>query len=534
MLAQLPRVLFAAASSGSGKTTVTSGILRCLDRRGANVHAYKCGPDYIDPMFHRSVLNTPCRNLDLYFSTEDQVRTLLAESALAGACAGGNAEGTDESAGRSAVCTEVVNPEATASQGATAVHEETASQGAAAAQRIAVLEGVMGYYDGLGGTTVTASAYHVAQTTNTPVILIADGRGASLTLVASLKGIIEYRQPNSVAGVIINRCTKGLAALLAPAIEKECGIPVLGYVPNKPEFALESRHLGLVTANEVDGLQKRIDAVADTLEETIDIDALLTIAQQAPALEYNPSHVTAATADKPIIAVAQDEAFCFYYEESLELLRKLGAELAFFSPLAGDALPAGTCGVYLGGGYPELHAAALAENKALARQLRKRHAAGMPLFAECGGFMYLQESLTDIEGHTWPMAGVIPGEVHYTGKLSRFGYIELTASEQGMGLDAGDTLRAHEFHYFDSSHNGQACHAVKYTGKQWDCCVLEDRLFAGFPHFYLPNCQKLARGFVEAAAAYKRETNATNESCSQSEQSTTNEPSSNTEAQGVS
>ena len=156
----------------------------------------------------------------------------------------------------------------------------------------------------------------------------------------------------------------------------------------------------------------------------------------------------------------------------------------------------------------------------------------MPLFAECGGFMYLQENLTDIEGRTWPMAGVIPGEVHYTGKLSRFGYIELTASGQGMGLDAGDTLRAHEFHYFDSSHNGQACHAVKYTDKQWDCCVLEDRLFAGFPHFYLPNCQKLARGFVEAAAAYKHETGDTEETpCSA--QSATNESSSSTEAQGV-
>ena len=522
MLAQLPRVLFAAASSGSGKTTVTSGILRCLDRRGANVHAYKCGPDYIDPMFHRSVLNTPCRNLDLYFSTEDQVRTLLAESALAGIHSDAHTEGTGENAGRGAVCAEIANLAA------------TASQDAAAAQRIAVLEGVMGYYDGLGGTTVTASAYHVAQTTNTPVILIADGRGASLTLVASLKGIIEYCQPNSVAGVIINRCTKGLAALLAPAIETECGIPVLGYVPNKPEFVLESRHLGLVTANEVDDLQKRIDAVADTLEETIDIDALLTIAQQAPALEYEPSHVTAATADKPIIAVAQDEAFCFYYEESLEMLRKLGAELAFFSPLAGDTLPKGTCGVYLGGGYPELHAAALAENKALTCQLRERHTAGMPLFAECGGFMYLQESLTDIEGHTWPMAGVIPGEVHYTGKLSRFGYIELTASERGMGLDAGDMLRAHEFHYFDSSHNGQACHAVKYTGKQWDCCALEDRLFAGFPHFYLPNCQNLACGFVEAAAAYKHEMGATGKSCTRSEQSATKTSSSNTEARGAS
>ena len=269
-----------------------------------------------------------------------------------------------------------------------------------------------------------------------------------------------------------------------------------------------------------------------TLEETIDINALLAVAQQAPALEYEPSQVTAATADKPIIAVAQDEAFCFYYEESLELLRKLGAELAFFSPLAGDTLPKGTCGVYLGGGYPELHAAALAENKALAHELQAHHAAGMPLFAECGGFMYLQENLTDIEGRTWPMAGVIPGEVHYTGKLSRFGYIELTASERGMGLDAGDTLRAHEFHYFESSHHGQACHAVKYTGKQWDCCVLEDRLFAGFPHFYLPNCQKLARGFVEAAAAYKHEMNGAEEA-PRPEQNAANEPSSSTEAQGV-
>ena len=462
MLAHLPRMLFAAASSGAGKTTVTSGILRCLAQRGINVHAYKCGPDYIDPMFHRFVLDTPCRNLDLYFSSEAQVRTLLAESAR-----------NDDDAG------------------------ETAT--------LAVLEGVMGFYDGLGGTTETASAYHVAQATNTPVILIADGRGASLTLVAALKGIITYRHPSNVKGVIINRCTKSLAALLAPAIQQECGVPVLGYVPALPEFALESRHLGLVTAGEVHDLQERIDGIANTLKQTIDIDALLDLASAAPPLEYEPSHTVPATDDAPLIAVANDEAFCFYYEESLELLRTLGARLAFFSPLAGDALPQDTCGVYLGGGYPELHAEALAANTTLACELRELHRKGLPLFAECGGFMYLQKTLTDIEGRTWPMAGVLPGEVHYTGKLSRFGYVELTAQHDGMGIDAGDTLRAHEFHYFDSTQNGCALHAVKYTGKQWDCGVVEKRLFAGFPHFYLPNCQKLARGFVEAAAAFKHE-----------------------------
>ncbi len=458
MLAELPRFLIAAASSGSGKTTVTSGLLRCLDRRGIKVSAYKCGPDYIDPMFHRSVLNTPCRNLDLYFSTEDQVRTLLAESAG---------------------------------------HTESS---------LAVLEGVMGLYDGLGGTTSTASAYHLAQATETPIVLIADGRGASLTLVAALKGIIHYREPSRVAGIIINRCTKSLMNLLAPLIQEECKVPVLGYVPNTPEFSLESRHLGLVTADEVSDLHKRIDLVADTLEQTIDIDALLALAATAPALSYEPSSIEPVTAAAPLIAVAQDEAFCFYYEESLELLRKLGARLAPFSPLTDATLPEGSCGVYLGGGYPELHAEKLAGNTALAQALRQAHQAGMPFFAECGGFMYLQESLTDIEGTTWPMAGVIPGQVHYTGKLSRFGYIELAAQTAGLGVRPGDTLRAHEFHYFDSTCNGNALRATKYTGKSWDCCVVEERLFAGFPHFYLPNCPQLATRLVKAAAAFAQET----------------------------
>ena len=477
MLAQLPRVLFAAASSGSGKTTVTCGILRSLARRGVNVCAFKCGPDYIDPLFHRSVLSTPCRNLDLYFSSEEEVRTLLAEGA--GACA----EAEPPCSTSNADDAHAANP----------------------SPPLAVIEGVMGYYDGLGGTTDTASAYHVACATNTPVVLIVNARGASLTLVAQLKGIIEYRKPSHIAGVILNCCSKNLAALLTPALQQECGITVLGYVPNKPEFALESRHLGLVTADEIDNLQERIDAIANTLDETINFEALLNLANHAPALEYEPHTCTPATTTQPVIAVARDHAFCFYYEESLELLRRLGARCAYFSPCAGDVLPQGCCGVYLGGGYPELHAKELQENTALAQQLREQHAASMPFFAECGGFMYLQERLVDMEGNSWRMAGVIPGDVHYTGKLTRFGYVELTAQKSGMGTHAGNTLRAHEFHYFDSSCNGNAFHAVKHTGKQWDCCVVENRLFAGFPHFYLPNCEGLARGFVEAAAAFQQE-----------------------------
>ena len=194
-LCTTPRILISAVSSGSGKTTVTSGLLRCLARKGLRLTAYKCGPDYIDPMFHKRVLDTPCRNLDLFFSTEDEVRALFGQSA------------------REA--------------------------------DLAVLEGVMGFYDGLGGTTTQASAYHLAKTTQTPVLLIADGRGTSLTLASVIKGVQEFREHSNIAGVIVNRCSKSAFSLIARIVESECGIPVLGYIPVEPEAALESRHLGL-------------------------------------------------------------------------------------------------------------------------------------------------------------------------------------------------------------------------------------------------------------------------------------------------
>ncbi|MBQ6454849.1 MAG: cobyrinate a,c-diamide synthase [Eggerthellaceae bacterium] len=449
-----PRILISAVSSGSGKTTITSGLLRCLTRRGMKLEAYKCGPDYIDPMFHKRVLDTPCRNLDLFFSTEDEVRTLLGQS----------------------------------------------SQSA----DLAVLEGVMGFYDGLGGTTTQASAYHVAKATQTPVVLIADGRGTSLTLASVIKGVQEFREQSHIAGVIVNRCSKSAFSLISRAVETECKVPVLGFVPVEHDAALESRHLGLITADEVTDLQARIDKMADLLEDSVDIDRFIAIARDAEAFAYDPLEIEPVVKNAPVIAVAHDNAFCFYYEESLERLHQLGATLVDFSPLHDDELPKVADALYLGGGYPELYAEQLSANESMRSSVKRAYETGMPIFAECGGFLYLKERLTDMDGDEWPQAGILPGGAHYTGKLSRFGYIELTAQQAGFAAQPGETFRAHEFHYYDSDENGTAFHAQKPLSKRnWDCCYSDSHLFAGFPHLYLPAAPRFAENFVRAASAFK-------------------------------
>lgn len=457
----MPRVMISATASNCGKTTIVSGLLRCLKRRGVDVISYKCGPDYIDPMFHRSVIGNPSRNLDLYFSTEPQIKTLLAESSTG--------------------------------------------------KQLALMEGAMGFYDGIGNDCSTqASAYHVAHATDTPVILIVDGRGVSLTIAAVIKGMMEFREGNNIKGVIINRCSKMMCSFLGPMIERECGVKVVGHVVTDPEFTLESRHLGLVTAGEVEGLQEKIDHIADSLEQSIDFEALMQIAESADPIEYEPSEVNPVvdTSDgkQPVIAVANDDAFCFYYEESLETLRRLGARIVEFSPISDEAIPEEADACYFGGGYPELHLEELSSNKTMIDSVVKAHEAGMPIFAECGGFLYLKQSMEDPDGKSWPMTGILPGNAWYTGKLMRFGYVELEARESGMGFEVGNKVRAHEFHYYDSEFNGQAMHAQKPLSKRsWDCCIAEPNLFAGFPHLYLPSCMEFASRFVEAAGKFHLE-----------------------------
>lgn len=452
MTCHIPRLLLAAPASGSGKTTLTCALLRVLERRGLSPFAFKCGPDYIDPMFHRSVLGLPSRNLDLFFSTPDEVRRNLARGAR----------------GRGA----------------------------------AVIEGVMGYYDGVGGGE-RASSWHLAQVTQTPTILVAEPKGSALTLAAVLQGLARFREPSHVRGVLLNGTTPAMAARLSRDIQRETGLPVLGCLPRMPECAIPSRHLGLYTPGEIVDLGARVDKLADALEQYADVNGLLAIARSAPDLEI-PDEPEETAAPAGTLAVAWDEAFCFYYQENLKLLERCGLKLVKFSPLTDQKLPEGTCGVYLGGGYPELYAKKLSENTAMLAALREAAAADLPILAECGGFLYLQKSLEDSEGAPWPVAGILEGSGFQTGRLQRFGYVTLSPREDSAYLRTGEILAAHEFHRWDCTQNGESCLAQKPENeKSWNCMLYKGNLLAGFPHLYLPSCPQVARRFADACRRWK-------------------------------
>jgi cobyrinic acid a,c-diamide synthase len=473
----IPRIMIAAPGSGSGKTLITCGLLRLLQRKKLQPAAFKCGPDYIDPMFHRQVLGIPSRNLDTFFSPAD--------SKIPG----------------NTVKETLVR----------AVRHSQAD--------IAVIEGVMGFFDGTGSSGMEASSCDLARQTDTPVILVVNAKGMSRSIVPLLRGFSEYEEygenekgKSRIRGVILNRISAGIFPMMKKWIEEDTSLKVIGYLPQDDSLSWGSRHLGLLQPEEVADLQRQIDHLADVLEKTIDSDALLKLADAAPRLR------TMAEADKrgrtepktsPCIAVARDEAFNFYYEDNLELLQECGARLVFFSPVHDRAVPEAD-GLLLGGGYPELHAGALAENDSMKEHIRKCAAAGMPILAECGGFMYLQQALElpgeggAQEGQTesYTMCGVLPGSCRMTDKLVRFGYIELEKKDPEPGaagcLQDGHRIRGHEFHYFDSTDNGEACTAHKPGRKRsWDCMVTEGNLMAGFPHLYYRSDPAFAEAFVE-------------------------------------
>lgn len=444
--------LLAAPRSGSGKTTMTCALLMALKRRDCAPCAFKSGPDYIDPMFHRAVLGVESRSLDLFFSEPEMVRALYAKGA--------------------------------------------AGHGAA------VCEGAMGFYDGLGGVSDRASAWHLADTLGLPVLLVVEPKGQSLTLAAELKGLVNFRTPSHIAGILLNNCTARMHALLAPMLEKETGLPVLGFLPKLPEAVIGSRHLGLYTAAEVENLQQKLALLADAAEEHIDWPRLLALCEkEPPALPVQPEMPPARVR----IAVAQDEAFCFTYAETLEAFRDAGAEVVFFSPLRDTALPENIGGLYLPGGYPELHARELSGNTSLLREIKQKIESGLPTAAECGGFLYLGQSLTDAEGQSWPMAGVLPGEAKDAGRLVRFGYAALSADSDSMLFRAGESFPIHEFHHWDSTANGTALAAKKPVGgAAWRCGFINEHFYAGFPHLYWAGTP-LPQRFAAAAENYRRD-----------------------------
>ena len=445
---RLPRILIAGTSSSSGKTTATCVLLELLKRRGIRVRACKCGPDYIDPMFHKQVSGIPCTNLDPFFCDKNLLRHLL--------CSNGG-------------------------------------------EQITVMEGVMGYYDGTSLKGTDNSTFTVADSTDSPVILVVDAKGSAASLLAVIEGFLHFVPESHIMGILFNRMTQLNYNSIRSLMNDRLGdsvIPV-GFIPVLPEEChIPSRHLGLVTAAEIDGLTERLNKAADLCESSIDLDAVLAIADKAQELDFTAPHVPHLGGIN--LAVAFDNAFCFYYESTFKMMEKMGAVIRFFSPLADEEVPAGSHGLMIGGGYPELYAGRLESNIHSRESVYRAISSGMPTIAECGGFQYLGDKL---DSHK--MCGVLNHSSFKTDHLVRFGYITLRSRKNGLLGPAGTELKAHEFHYWDSSSNGDAFTAEKPGGKKWECGVLTDTLYAGYPHLFLPADVGAAEEFYKKCLNYK-------------------------------
>ena len=450
---QIPRIIIAGTGSGCGKTTVTCAVLAALYKRGLNVGAFKCGPDYIDPMFHKHILGTPSSNLDSFFFDSNTINWLLVKN------------GSDK--------------------------------------EICVIEGVMGYYDGAGCNSTKASSHEISQITHTPVILVLNAKGAALSLLAVIQGFLTFFPENNICGLILNQCTDMTYSILAEAVNSRFGgsIKMLGYLPPMPECSLESRHLGLITAQEVSDLDRKITILGEQAEKAIDLDGLIKLSARTVNLSCDP--VSVPSFPEPVrIAVAKDNAFCFYYHDNLNILSEMGAEIVPFSPLSDILLPENIHGIYLGGGYPELYAEKLSKNYSMKRGILQALESGIPCIAECGGFMYLTDSIEDL-----PMISYLPGKCYNTHKLTRFGYIHLKADRDNMLCSKDEKFPAHEFHYWDCEATGTDFTAEKLSGKHWKCIYANDHLYAGYPHFHFYAKPELAINFYKACLRFKEKQN---------------------------
>ena len=459
------QLVLAAPRSGSGKTTAACALLAALTARGLTPCAFKSGPDYIDPMFHKYILGIDSCNLDSFFLSQEELQALFRKRA--------------------------------------------------ADAELSVLEGVMGYYDGIGGNSTSASTYEVATITDTPAILVVNGKGSSLSLAAQIKGFLDYRKDSHICGVILNKTNKMVGERLRPEIEK-LGVRYLGAVPVCEIMDIKSRHLGLTMPQEQSELRGHLNAFAKQLEEYLDVDGILELAgysgeklpeagktEQSNQTDLNQEE-TKQDEIRPIdsesepptrrMAVAMDEAFCFYYQENFRLLEQMGAELVYFSPLRDKKIPDRVDGLLFGGGYPENYARELAKNAAMRENIRRSIAAGMPFLAECGGFLYLHRTLEGSDGKHWEMAGVYPFDAYRTNRLRRFGYVRLLTS-------SGQEIHGHEFHYWESEDPGTDWEAVKPTGnRSWRCIHEKGGQIGGFPHLYYASCPDFLRKWLDVCA----------------------------------
>ncbi len=441
--------MIAGTNSGCGKTTITCAVLRALINRGLKTAAFKCGPDYIDPMFHTEIIGAKSRNLDLFLCGEQVTKYLLKK----------NSENSD----------------------------------------ISVIEGVMGYYDGLGLDNVLYSSCDLSNKTGTPVILVVNCDGMSYSVVALIKGYLDFYQ-NHIVGVILNNISEGMYLSYKASIEKHLNLKVLGFMPRQKIAIFESRHLGLVTAEEVTLLDEKVGILAKMAQEYIDLEAIISLAKSAPPLVCEEVVIEKQNPVK--IAVARDKAFCFYYEDNLELLRQMGAMLIPFSPLEDVALPEDIDGLILGGGYPELYLEKLSKNTSMLNNIKASLVNGLPTYAECGGFMYLGKTIAADKGK-YKMVGAIDTKSILTKKLQNFGYVFLKANEDNLFCNKGQGINAHEFHYSISDNSGKTFKAIKSSGKSWEGVFGTSSVYAGYPHLHLWGNIDFAKSFISKCCDFK-------------------------------
>ena len=422
---KLPRILITAMRSGAGKTMLTCGILKAMKMQEINPASFKCGPDYIDPMFHKTVIGISSYNLDSFLCGENGVREILKK----------NGAGAD----------------------------------------ISVMEGVA---------------------------------------VPCIQGFLHYKEDSRIKGVILNRLSPMMYGRMKEMIEVQTGIKVYGYVPVMKDCALESRYLGLKLPKERKDTEDKLTRLGEQILKSVDIAGLLELAENAPELQEkktqgytsemvenlaeNAQYSTESvrTKDTVRIGLASDDAFCFFYQDNLELLQEMGAELIPFSPLYDKQIPENLSGLLFYGGYPELYAEELSKNESMKTSIKKVLNGGMPCIAECGGFMYLQEYIRDESGTEFPMVGFLEGKSYPTGSLKRFGYVTLTGGRI-FGKEAGG-IPAHEFHYYDSEVCGEAFLAEKpMSNRSWKCMISTDTVLAGYPHIHYYGNEKITENFLE-------------------------------------
>lgn len=427
----LPGFLLAGTHSGCGKTTLAAGLLRAFRHRGTVIAPFKAGPDYLDPMLHAVAAGRPSWNLDGWFLDDQGLR-------------------------------------------------EAYARGGAGAE-LALAEGAMGLFDGADPVTFQGSGADLARRLGLPVVLVVDGSGMGGSVAATVLGHARMWTDLDLAGVILNRLGGSRHfELQRAAIEAHAGVKVLGWMPESGDWRLPERHLGIVQPSEIEGLDAALDALAREVAATIDLEALAALArtpEAQPAVEPVPK------GDLPV-ALARDEAFGFIYADTLDRLERLGVRWVPFSPLR-ERLPEGVAGLYLPGGYPELHAEALSGSPFLAG-LRAAHAEGLPIFAECGGYMIFSEALVDLQGRAHPMAGLVPGRTRMTERLQSFGYKRLRALRDNLFCPAGTEGRAHEFHHsvWEGAPPVPAWETASLQGEAGSDGFAQGNLLAGYLHLH--------------------------------------------------